>query len=146
MAGVIQSGETLQVKDGSIGGLDSPGRGIVGLVAAAFGSGAGLVNNTDGSSGIAVFSQDLGEVALIGVQVPGKAGVAEPHDAVGMRVATGEDGGSRGTAAGGDAEAVLEADALCGEGVEIGGLDGVDPVGMEILTEVVAVDEEDVGT
>ncbi len=70
------------------------------------------MDHTDGSGGVTVFGEDLGKVTFIRVQIPGETGVTEPHDPVGVRVATGEDGGTRGAAARGNAEAVLEEDAL----------------------------------
>ena len=70
----------------------------------------GLVLGAEETGLVSVRGEDLGEMALVRMQVIGEAGVGQSDDAVGVWVAAGPESGPRRAALGRDAEAVLELD------------------------------------
>ena len=68
----------------------------------------GLVLGAEETGLVSVRREDLGEMALVRMQVIGEAGVGQANDAVGVRVAACPESGPRRAALGRDAEAVLE--------------------------------------
>ena len=86
------------------------------LVAATFRA-VGLMLGAEETGFVSVGGEDLGEMLLIRVQVIGESGVGQPDDAICVGVASGPEGGAGGAALGRDAEAVLELERGCGEGV-----------------------------
>ena len=104
----------------------------------------GLVLGAEEAGLVSVRREDLGEMALVRVQVIGEAGVGQPDDAVGVRVAAGPERGSRRAALGRDAEAVLELERGGCEGVDMRRADAGDAVAAEVAAQVVADEDEDV--
>src|SRR5665213_2571950 len=84
-------------------------------------------------------------MAFAGIQIPGEVGVRQSHDAVRVRIAPGEDGGSRRAALGRGTEVVLKENPLLGEAVEVWRLHAVHTVAVQVLAEIVAVEQQDVG-
>ena len=88
-------------------------------------------------------SQDLGDGALAGMQVPAKVAVGEAHGAVGVGIAAGGEAGAAGRALRGGGVGV-EAGAFGRQAVEVGGFDRGDAVGLDEAAGVVGRDDEDI--
>lgn len=68
---------------------------------------------------VSIGREDLGQMALVRLQVIGEAGVGQTDDAVRVRVASGPESGPRRAALGRDAKAVLELKRRGREGVDV---------------------------
>ena len=137
--------EFLEQADGRGGRRLRAGRAQVALIAATFEPRGGLVDHAHRPGPVTGIVENLPQVPFVGVKVPREIGMAQAHHPVRVRPAAGKDRRPRRTTSGIGAKAPGEPHALARQPVEVRRLNRLHSVAMQILPQVVAVDQQDVG-
>jgi len=105
-----------------------------------------LVVDPGECGGIARLAQDLPQMALVGVEIPGELRMRQPHHAIAVWIAPGEERSARGAALRRGAEGLREADSLGGETIERRTLHRRIAVATEEPTEIVTGNQQQIRT
>jgi hypothetical protein len=99
------------------------------------------VEDSDERGRVAFRTQCRGEVTLIGMKIPAELTVRETHDAIAVRIASGEDRRTRRAALRGGRKRAGEPHAFSRQAIQIRRFHGCYPVAAKIASQIVARDQ-----